>query len=361
VLSDGFANPITASALITGRESTVDARNSGPYQLAAPDYSASGFGGRFDRWEPWVRMNVALQTLCGRLCFEATGDGTSAATARTVSVYDRNTAQGGASLLLAKLTAPLPAVFERQLCMVLRWAELREERLAEVLSQIENQTAMVSSVAYLHPTRTPRTLELLAVALQFAVSVEMRFKHELACWRPVEYSPQVQPMITTPGHGSLPSGHATQAYIVAEVLAALLNVGSNPTHPVTVQLQRQAARIATNRVIAGVHFPVDNIAGRMLGVKLGQFFVACANRNYNSPSFGSGVFDGTLGNLDTYDRELHPELQPLDGGGGAAPFYAEQSAACTIAQDDVLNCFWDKAQAEWRGRLPFGSIAPCKP
>ena len=44
-----------------------------------------------------------------------------------------------------------------------------------------------------------------------SVLVEMRFKHELACWRPADYSFQVQPMITTPGHGSLPSGHCTQS------------------------------------------------------------------------------------------------------------------------------------------------------
>ena len=56
-----------------------------------------------------------------------------------------------------------------------------------------------------------------------AVLVEMRFKHELACWRPADHSYQIQPMITTPGHGTLPSGHCTQSYMVYELLKALLN------------------------------------------------------------------------------------------------------------------------------------------
>ena len=48
------------------------------------------------------------------------------------------------------------------------------------------------------------------------------------CYRPVEYNAEVQPMITTPGHGSFPMGHATQAYAVAHVLKLLLSL-----HPVT--------------------------------------------------------------------------------------------------------------------------------
>ena len=44
-----------------------------------------------------------------------------------------------------------------------------------------------------------------------------------------EYNAQIQPMITTPGHGSFPMGHATQAYAVAHVLKKLLKL--DPTEP----------------------------------------------------------------------------------------------------------------------------------
>ena len=64
-------------------------------------------------------------------------------------------------------------------------------------------------------------MELIYAALRFAYSVEMRIKHALACRRPHEYSPQIQPIIACPLHGSLPSGHATEAFMFAHLLAVL--------------------------------------------------------------------------------------------------------------------------------------------
>ena len=176
--------------------------------------------------------------------------------------------------------------------MVLSWAELRDERATEIMAQIDPTYAFWSSIVYLHPDRTKRTFELINMVLQFCVYVEMRFKHALACWRPVEYNAQVQPMITTPGHGAFPSGHATQVHAVAYVLKKLLN-NLDPGYPMVIeQLDRQAARIATNRVVAGVHFPVDSMAGRMLGVALGEYFVGrCAGAQTMSRTFNAGSDD----------------------------------------------------------------------
>jgi membrane-associated phospholipid phosphatase len=111
----------------------------------------------------------------------------------------------------------------------------------------------------------------------------MRFKHAFACKRPVDLSSQIQPMIPTPGHATWPSGHATEAFtIIITVLMALLPEG----HKYKEQLERLAARIAVNRTVAGVHFPVDSAAGRLLGTALAGYFVARCKGAKTLPLWG---------------------------------------------------------------------------
>jgi hypothetical protein len=246
--------------------------------------------------------------------------------------------------------------------MVLSWAELRYERATEILAQIDPQYAFWSSIVYMHPDRTKRTFELVNILLQFCVYVEMRFKHALGCWRPVEYNAEVQPMITTPGHGTFPMGHATQAYAVAYALKKLLNLDAvdpttgNPKYPTVIaQLERQAARIATNRVIAGVHFPVDSMAGRMLGTALGEFFVGrCVDVSGSSPTpkkltsrtFHAEVIDAA----PTKDFNPYHNDQKLDQTG-AGNLYTAVPTTTDIPPSSLMAYVWNKARAEWDGKF----------
>ena len=99
--------------------------------------------------------------------------------------------------------------------------------------------------------------------------------------RPVDYSSQIMPMIQTPGHSSFPAGHAVETFMFATVLAELAAGREQAALPDRV------ARCAinscgwpreyrVNRVVAGVHFPVDMAAGMVLGLQLGRYFVALA-------------------------------------------------------------------------------------
>jgi len=328
-LADAFANSIMVDALILGREGTT-VPDTSTYAPALPGIDDAA---QMPRWEPWVRAYVAVGEMLQGISFQTTA----------ASLQVR--ASGS---LIAEIERPQESTFAAQIPMVLSWAELRNERATEILAQIDPQYAFWSSIVYLHPDRTRRTFELINMVLQFCVYVEMRFKHALGCWRPVEYNAQVQPMLTTPGHGSFPSGHATQVFAVAHVLKSLLKLKSTKaTHAKIIeQLDRQAARVATNRVVAGVHFPVDSMAGRMLGVALGEYFVGrcIGGQKFMGRKFIAAGIDGAA----TTDFNPFNAAQALNG---PSPFYSH-AAAAAIGKSPLMQAEWLAAQAEWKNRFP---------
>jgi hypothetical protein len=325
-MADAFANSIMVDALILGREGTTAPE----FSSYAPNLPGIEDAAQMARWEAWVRAYVAIGEMLQGIRFQKT--------TTTFRVLSSNS-------LIAEIGRPQRSTFAAQIPMVLSWAELRHERATEILAQIDPPYAFWSSIIYMHPDRTRRTFELINMVLQFCVYVEMRFKHALACWRPVEYNAQVQPMITTPGHGSFPSGHATQVFAVAHVLTSLLNL--KPAHAAVVeQLTRQAARIATNRVVAGVHFPVDSMAGRMLGVALGEYFVGrcTGGKSFMGRKFLAAGIDGAA----TTDFNPFNANQDL---AGPSPFYS-QAKGGAIGQSSLMKHVWKAAQDEWTGKFP---------
>ena len=163
-----------------------------------------------------------------------------------------------------------------QLRHVYHYADLRRDRAAEILSQIKGIETFFYGLCPLHPERHRFTIELVAAFYRALVTAEMRIKHELAVPRPVEFSPQIMPMIQTPGHSSFPAGHAAESFMLATVLSALMQAGNPRYAGWNIQLARLAARISVNRIIAGVHFPIDMAAGLVLGLAVGRYFVALA-------------------------------------------------------------------------------------
>ena len=124
---------------------------------------------------------------------------------------------------------------------------------------------MFATAAHLQAERHGAAFEVLDVAGGFAALVTMRFKHALNVPRPASLAAELQPMLPTPGHGSYPSGHATESFALAHVLAALRQQRGKDLY------FRTAARAAENRQVAGMHYPVDSAAGRALGTSLGHY------------------------------------------------------------------------------------------
>ena len=116
---------------------------------------------------------------------------------------------------------------------------------------------------------------------------------------------------------------------------------------------RLAARIAINRTVAGVHFPVDSAAGALLGLTLGAYFVArCQDP---SPKYDAYEFDGTKfplttgGPLADGDFYWTQYYDPAVGGGGqlAPGPFVTRTPGLGMQKNDLLNWVWKKALAEW--------------
>jgi hypothetical protein len=250
----------------------------------------------------------------------------------------------------------LKADLKLQIDLVRSYADLRPERIPEIQTQMSDILSFFSALDFLDADRTKWTLELLALAVRFAIAVEMRVKHALNHPRPLLFSPYIQPIIHTPNHGSLPSGHATEAFIVATVLTHLLAgeipaFGERVTQAVkdSSQPYRLAARIAINRTIAGVHYPVDSAAGAVLGITLGEYLVARSTREEKT---AVRMFDGTKYG----GRDFHLGLLPTileEAGYGTTPLYRPKTDPDDGEPDNAktnLEWVWRMAKREMQSR-----------
>ncbi|MEM7497731.1 MAG: phosphatase PAP2 family protein [Pseudomonadota bacterium] len=249
-----------------------------------------------------------------------------------------------------RFTRPSDPDFLAQLDLIHNYADLRVDRGAEILTQADQTLAYFASVAALDGDRTKHTIELIGAAHTLAATVSQQVKHALACIRPDRIAPQIQPMIPTPRHGALPSGHATESFAVARVLQQLLApVAPGEAGQLGRLLMGQAHRIATNRTVAGVHYPVDSLCGAALGLALGDYLVARAGRTGQVQGL---VFDGRgIGNRDFFVEDVIAGDARGDDPGGQARVGADGHMV-DLGPGDVsapLAWLWHQAEQEWDG------------
>ena len=84
------------------------------------------------------------------------------------------------------------------------------------------------------------------------------------------------PPIEPPQHAAYPSGHSTQAHLIAHVLTAIVGARANTDHTAfgsTDAITRNpyfdmAERIARNREVLGLHYRSDSMAGIGLAAEI---------------------------------------------------------------------------------------------
>ena len=81
-----------------------------------------------------------------------------------------------------------------------------------------------------------------------------------------------KPYLATPFFPAYVSGHATYSAAAGEVLAHLF--------PADSTFWRARGRgAATSRVLGGIHWPIDGVEGRRIGLELGRLVVERAKRD----------------------------------------------------------------------------------
>ncbi|CAN0103791.1 unnamed protein product, partial [Chrysoparadoxa australica] len=205
----------------------------------------------------------------------------------------KDSVSGQADILtVATVTKPDPDYFEKDLHWLRNYSDLRSDRLAEIYHQTGDIISFFGALGFLDNGRRKYTLLLLEAVRSVAVHVETLAKFIGRQKRPIDYAMEVQPMIQTPDHSSFPSGHALEAFAIATVLHRLSDTGSavdgirDNARPFLL-----AHRISTNRTVAGVHFPVDSLAGAFLGLHLGELIHSIAT--------GTSIQLGELGKPTT--------------------------------------------------------------
>lgn len=231
---------------------------------SVPAFPQTGDSANLDLWPAAIRTHMLDWNLKNGLDFDY---GCGGAKPRS----PRLTAPGSGSFEIA---APSSDVFVAQMDHLRAYADLRADRLGEITMQVSDILSFFTPIIPLRGERHRYTLQFLDAAMGAIISCHMQFKHALACPRPFDYSLQVQPVIPTPGHGSLPSGHSTEAHALAFMLGCFYRLQNGDHTRMDEMLSLAAGRIAVNRTVAGVHFPIDSYVGRYLGTFLAHHFMS---------------------------------------------------------------------------------------
>lgn len=302
-----------------------------------------------------------------------------------------------------QITRPTRDCFEAQVDSVYQHIDLRPERVAEITTQISVPMQYWASILDLNPVDHAFTLEVLSVALAGLSHVNQYAKHTFSCPRPAAYSPSIQPIIKPRRFSAYPSGHAAEAFLVARLLQVMARQSSpKPNIPgarpradaysLSTHLQRLAARIADNRVVAGVHFPIDSTAGRIVGESFADYFLfRCGadridKETSNPPTWRALQFDATqffegapgskkfklsfdafepLPNANAPTPNSYFKLMPLSNepprriclgmevdGGPLGPARATRGEVddelSTFRTTSVLSALWKRVEAEWQ-------------
>jgi hypothetical protein len=157
---------------------------------------------------------------------------------------------------------------------VLNRVKDRASRAREILIQDTSVGAIGCWLNLLgvDPGKQPATNLLIHLGRRIGEHVVMCLKDRFKSPRPFQLCPAITPLIDAPAHSSFPAGHALQSYLISYLLAVpLKNLPQQEFSKAEPEKAKGllfdlAARLAENRVVAGIHYKIDNDAGRDVAI-----------------------------------------------------------------------------------------------
>jgi hypothetical protein len=224
---------------------------------------------------------LACSNAAGDGMFDFTGPGIPAGTSFTLTSGQAVVAQGlyltirkGAAAFVVGDTFTITIGLqvtnfpERELTALIRLAEdERPDALGEIIAQNDSFSSYFMAALGISPRTHPNTCLLLQIGGLIGCYGSMHFKNLYQRRRPSQLAPGLMPPIPVPGHPAYPSGHSTQAHLMALCVREALPAPMVQNR-LGVVIDELADRIARNREIAGLHFASDSRGGANLAQSL---------------------------------------------------------------------------------------------
>ncbi|MEO1456015.1 MAG: phosphatase PAP2 family protein [Pseudomonadota bacterium] len=243
--------------------------------------------------------------------------------------------------------------------------DLRADRSAEIYLQQWDMLSFLGSSLQLNAISQGWTLALLEAVMSAAMNIVAEVKYRMDLPRPVDLYPQLAPIIQTPQHSALPSGHASEGFAAAYVLSRLKGLTDAETVSHENLIFRMASRIAINRTVAGVHYPMDSMAGACLGITLGRVFWSriChedGGQDIQEPASGFDIAAHAFGGQNFTLSELLRFVSPKPDSSDPAWLVARPPVPFSEPIDGKPELAWvrDKAVAELTRTITATSIDP---
>jgi hypothetical protein len=158
----------------------------------------------------------------------------------------------------------------------------RADALGEIVAQHDGFASYFFALLTSEPALYPATNLLVNIASIVATFTVLFYKNGVAGRykprpRPSHVCPALLPPIPVPGHPSYPSGHATEAHLIALVLNQVFQSNDQSSQAskagkrepaMNYDLTALANRIARNREIAGLHYRSDSDAGKKMAADI---------------------------------------------------------------------------------------------